>query len=183
MLPNYMNKSTRKHLIEEFPDFAKVTRRQREILHLKGVQNLPEATPRVIDLSQGLGYANIVNGRMPCVTPGGAKFFTHRVRQMHGMEALQFQGIHLDTARLREYTSKQLLDLAGNAFEASTCAAVSLAVFMFLAVNHRCGLRAGEIPAQAPSTPIIPDSPSCETSDVEDHGGHLRAKDALSLFD
>ncbi|CAE7947519.1 unnamed protein product [Symbiodinium sp. KB8] len=136
MVPNYVDPTG--HLLGLHPALGRLTQRQREILHLKGVLHVPENSARVIDLSQQLSFATLAEDKMPCVTPSGGKFLTHRARFLHGVEAMRFQGLEFDVEKLASYKSRFLLDLAGNAFEGGTCCATSFAACVFLAINRRC---------------------------------------------
>lgn len=124
---------------ETFPVLKTMTRRQLELLHLKGI-SLPDQVFRVVDLSQNLNFASVTTDKMPCVTPDGAKFLTRRVRFMNGIEALRFMGIFFaDEDRLNNaYSSAFLQDLAGNAYETSSCAANLVSSMVFLAHNWIC---------------------------------------------
>ena len=57
---------------------------------------------------------------------------------MHGVESLQLQGLYFSRAKLAKYKSAFLQDLAGNAFESSSCAATFLCSIVFLAANAQC---------------------------------------------
>ena len=139
----YQNPSA---LLEQtYPALKNLTQRQLEILALKGIP-VPDSEFRVVDLSQNLAYASISCDKMPCVTPEGAKFLTKHVRFSTGIEALRFQGIWLNHDLLSKYSSGFLQDLAGNAYEATTCAANVLCNFVFLAQNRKCQELASAIP-------------------------------------
>ena len=124
---------------ETFPVLKTMTRRQLEVLYLKGI-SLPDQLFRVVDLSQNLAFASVTTDKMPCVTTDGAKFLTRRVRFMNGIEALRFMGIFVaDEDRLNNtYSSAFLQDLAGNAYETSSCAANLVSSMVFLAHNWIC---------------------------------------------
>ena len=125
-------------LSELFPVLKTLTRRQVEMLHLKGV-TLPDPEFRIVDLSQNLGFASVTADKMPCITPDGAKFLTRRMRFLHGIEALRFMGIYMDEGKLHEtYSSSFLQDLAGNAYETSSCAANMICSMVFLSHNFLC---------------------------------------------
>ena len=65
-----------------------------------------------MDLSQNLAFCSVTAGKMPCVTPDGAKFLTQEVRFVTGVESLQHMGIYHDQEKLQVYTSASLQDLA-----------------------------------------------------------------------
>ena len=94
----------------------------------------------VLDLSQNLGFANVTSGKFPCVTPDGQKFMAKQVRFATPTEYMRFQGIWLERHVSKQFPGHLLQDLAGNAYETKTCAASIIAVFTFLAINHRCKL-------------------------------------------
>ena len=136
-------------MVDTFPILRTLTQRQLEILHLKGV-SVPDTDFRVVDLSQNLKFASVSTGKMPCITPDGAKFLTQQVRFLHGLEALRFMGIYMDEAQLvQHYSSSFLQDLAGNAYETSSCAANLLTSMVFLAHNLMCKRKAS-FPLQLP---------------------------------
>lgn len=114
-----------------------LTRRQLELLYLKDVP-IPDTQFRVLDLSQNLQFCCLTSDKMPCVTPAGEKFLTQQVRFVTGKEYMQFMGIYFDEPKLEKYSSSTLQDLAGNAFETSSCAANMLCNMLFLAANHQC---------------------------------------------
>lgn len=70
---------------------------------------------------------------MPCITPRMRLWHSSENRHIHGIEALNFQGINYDifggsavvNEKLQKYSSSLLQDLAGNAFH-SGCAAAML---------------------------------------------------------
>ena len=129
-------------MVDTFPTLRTLTQRQLELLHLKGV-SVPDSDFRVVDLSQNLKFASVSTGKMPCITPDGAKFLTQQVRFLHGLEALRFMGIYMDETQLvKHYSSSFLQDLAGNAYETSSCAANFLTSMVFLARNLMCKRKA-----------------------------------------
>ena len=131
---------------EAFPALRTLTLRQLEILHLKGVSSLPDPWFRVIDLSQTLDFAAASCDKMPCITPDGAKFLTQQVRFVTGVESLRYMGIYYDESKLRAYSSGFLQDLAGNAFETSSCAANFVCNMMLQAHNYTCRKQMAAIP-------------------------------------
>ena len=147
---------------QTFPAIRLLTRRQLEILYLKGI-TLPDCQFRVVDLSQNLQFSSVSKDKMPRITPDGAKFMTRQVRFLSGIEALHFMGIYYDEQRLQAYSSGFLQDLAGNAFETSTCAANLFANMMLLSVNFVCHHLQSQLPLEI--------SPSGD-SEGEDDQGH-----------
>lgn len=122
---------------ETFPVLKVMTRRQLEVLYLKNVA-LPDTVFRVLDLSQNLGFSSVSVDKMPCITPAGEKFLTKQVRFLTGIESMHFMGIYFPKKKMETYSSKFLQDLAGNAFETSSCSANLLCNMVFLACNHAC---------------------------------------------
>lgn len=127
-------------MLDTFPALRTLTQRQLELLHLKGIQ-LPDSEFRVIDLSQNLGFANVVVDKFPCVTPDGQKFMSRLCRFTSAVEYLRFQGIWLDEAKLSKYSPSFLQDLAGNSYEVSCCAANYVCCMVFLAMNFRMHMK------------------------------------------
>ncbi|CAE7268074.1 ngoBVM [Symbiodinium sp. CCMP2592] len=175
MVPNYMDPTN--SLLSHYPVLGKLTQRQAEILQLKGVHNLPEKRPRVIDLSQQLSFATLVEDRMPCITPSGAKMLTHRARFLHGIEAMRFQGLEFDEHKLACYSNRFLNDLAGNAFEGGSCSATSFACLVFLAINQQCSRRSRSGPQRMCSAGL----PEDELEEVRAAGSSSSA--FLDIFD
>lgn len=124
-------------LVESFPALKTLTLRQLELLHLKGI-HVPDAEFKVIDLSQNLDFATPSTDKMPCVTPDGQKFLSQQVRFVSGVESLHYMGIYYDETKLKKYPNAFLQDLAGNAFETSSCAANFFCNMLFLARNFMC---------------------------------------------
>ena len=124
-------------LVSTYPALRTLTRRQLEVLHLKGI-SLPDNQFRVVDLSQNLGFATATAGKVPCIAPAGEKFLTKECRFLTGVESLRLQGIWYNDEKLGRYSPGFLQDLAGNAFESSSCAANYLCSILFLAANRMC---------------------------------------------
>ena len=99
---------------------------------------IPDPSFKVLDLSQNLDFAAASCDKMPCITPEGSKFLTQQVRFVSGLESLRYMGIYHDEAKLQKYPSAFLQDLAGNAFETSSCAANFLCNMVFLSHNFLC---------------------------------------------
>ena len=137
-------------LTEAFPVLKAMTQRQLELLHLKGIK-LPDPEFRVVDLSQNLLFSQVAKDKVPCVTPDGQKFLTQRVRFLTGIESLRLMGIWLDESKLRRgFSSSFLQDLAGNAYETSSCAANFMCNMIFLAHTSLCKSHASRL-AMTPS--------------------------------
>jgi hypothetical protein len=131
-----------------FPTLKLLTRRQLEILHLRGIKTLPSKKFTSIDLSQNLKFANVTKGRLGCLTPQGMKFMPHRVRYLCGQEALRMQGMNFPSTSLDAYSSAFLCNLAGNAFELSCDAAHFLCCMVLLSKNYKASCLKQMMPYQ-----------------------------------
>jgi hypothetical protein len=120
----------------QFPFLAKMTLRQHEMLHLKGIRDFPEAAPRVVDISQTDAFSKVTDNLMQCLTPSGCKYLSHKCRPVVGVEALRLQGLWYDRGVTSQFKDELLRSLAGNAFEASCCAAMFWTAFQFKALMH-----------------------------------------------
>jgi site-specific DNA-cytosine methylase len=123
-------------VIAQFPWLRKLSVRQFEMLHLKGVRCFPESLPRIIDVSQQLSFCYTSKDIMQCVTPEGIKYMTHKCRALMGVEALQLQGMYFPRDVTDKFSNDLLSSLAGNAFEASCCAAMIFSSLQVLAKLH-----------------------------------------------
>ena len=129
-----------------YPVLGTLTQRQLELIHLKGIRQLPDHEFRVLDLSQNLNFAQVSSNKIPCVTPDGQKFLTQRVRFLTGVESLRLMGIYVDERKLqRRFSSSLVQDLAGNAYETSSCAANMVCNMVFLAHNFVCQKSSSEV--------------------------------------
>ena len=154
-------------LTEAFPVLRAMTQRQLELLHLKGIR-LPDSEFRVVDLSQNLMFSQVAKDKVPCVTPDGQKFLTQRVRFLTGIESLRLMGIYLDESKLRQgFSASFLQDLAGNAYETSSCAANFMCNLIFLAHNSMCKNHASRLP----KTPSLAASKDAACANGDDDSG------------
>lgn len=139
-----------KVLEDTYPLLKTLTRRQLELMHLKGV-SIPDHQFRVMDLSQNLAFCNLSLDKIPCITPDGVKLLTQQVRLITAVEYLRLQGIWMNEDALQKYSGSFLQDLAGNAFETSACAANFLCGMIFMAQNFACQ----EAHAAPPERPLF----------------------------
>jgi hypothetical protein len=146
-------------LCETFPFLKVMTRRQLELLYLLGVRELPEKIARVTDISQNFGFASITEGRVPCITPKGMKFVTSRCRLILGYESLRYQGMWFDDRNtLTSFEDELLQDLAGNAFEVTSYAAVVWSTLVFRSRNFARRRRSQDSEATASAASINDDN-------------------------
>lgn len=127
-------------LVAECPGVLALSRRERDILKMKGIR-IPDVSTSgcCIDLSQSaLRTIDVPTHKCiaPCVTPSGRRYLTRRGRLTHPQEDLQLQGLFYvgREDRLAEFGGALLSDIAGNAFEASCCSASLLAGLLL--VSH-----------------------------------------------
>lgn len=113
-----------------------------------GCLDVSQSAPRTIRLSAHSGI-------VPCVTPAGRRFLTHRHRLTHPVEDLHLQGLYYlgREQALQQFSGSLISDIAGNAFEASCCAASMLAGLLLIS---RCeGRKARRSMAIAPCIEIV----------------------------
>ena len=101
-----------------FPGIADLSAREMDLLCVKKIA-FPELRPLTVDVSQNSCRTAAKDGHVSIATPKMRQYLAHLGRLSHGLEAIHFQGIHYGSehSRLRNYSSSQLQDLAGNAFE------------------------------------------------------------------
>lgn len=137
-----------------FPGLFALTRRQFEMLHLKGVRSYPDIACRVVDVSQSASRSRRTDGVMPCLTPGGEQYLSNRCRLLFGEEALRMQGVWYDTPvmreKLRTFKNNLLMSLAGNAFELSCYGATLWCSLSVLCILRRRRQDLEVIPASIP---------------------------------
>lgn len=156
-------------LCETFPFLKVMTRRQLELLYLVGVRELPEKIARVTDISQNFGFASITEGRVPCITPKGMKFVTSRCRLILGYESLRYQGMWFDDRNtLTSFKDELLQDLAGNAFEVTSYAAVVWSTLVFRSRNFARRRRSQDTEATASAASI---NDSADDNDLDEIWG------------
>ena len=115
---------------------AHLTAREQDIVRcvthmLKKKGALRGTSEMFIDISQSLGRTPIACGVCPCLCPNGRIWSISRARLSTGTEKLSLQGLYFDTEMLHShgFSDRLLGDLAGNAFSASVCLAVCVALF------------------------------------------------------
>ena len=130
--------------MELFPGLQKLNPKQLDELASLGVE-FPEKHCRTIDLSQSISRLKLVDG-FGCQSPQMIQYLTDRCRTTLGVEAMQLQNIHYGNNhyKLLEHNNTTVQDLAGNAFEAYSCAAsllcgLSLLVKAFAIENNFTG--------------------------------------------
>jgi len=116
-----------------FPGLYALTEREFETLALSGVADFPEKCDRTIDVSQSIGRGSISVNGVQAITPSGRKYLTKHCRILLGVESLRLQSLFFaDDRALKQFSNGLLNDLAGNAFEASCCAASALVCCLVL---------------------------------------------------
>ena len=96
----------------------------------------PCGPERFVGVSSAIGRAVLSEDVLPCVTPSGRIFSVKRNRLVLGEEFMRCQGIFFDDEvhdEMGKFGSSVLADLAGNAFQTHTCAAVVVAALFVLA--------------------------------------------------
>ena len=101
-----------------FPGIADLSARELDLLCVKKIA-FPELRPLTVDVSQNSCRTTAKDDHVSIATPKMRQYLAHLGRLSHGLEAIHFQGIHYGSehSRLRNYSSSQLQDLAGNALE------------------------------------------------------------------
>ena len=101
-----------------FPGLVELSVREMDVLCVKKIA-FPELRPLTVDVSQNSCRTIAKDGHLSIATPKMRQYLAHLGRLTHGLEAIHFQGIHYGSehSRLRNYSTSQLQDLAGNAFE------------------------------------------------------------------
>ena len=106
-----------------YPGIAEMTTRELWVAQLAGVQDWPEQAASAVELSQSLGRQKIASGMSPCVLPKGRIYFPHLCRLQLPIESMMLQGIYYDADIVTSFPDKEIADLAGNAFETTSCLA------------------------------------------------------------
>ena len=122
-----------------YPGLAMITEREMAILQLEQVQ-FPENRLAAIEVSQTRSGHQVLRSTVvfPTIIPGSHMYLTSRCRKLTGIEALNVQNIRYpqdpNFEILSTFSDNLLRDLAGNAFEASSClVAVCLACIVMSA--------------------------------------------------
>jgi site-specific DNA-cytosine methylase len=126
-----------KEMQSVFPGLRELSARELDSLAFAKIE-LPDSHCRLLNVGQGLGRQPLSTEHLKCVTPRMKQLITNQCRCMEGFEAFSFQAIHYGPAheRLREFTSAELMDLAGNAFHGGCFLAVVLATWTTVAVAY-----------------------------------------------
>ena len=98
---------------------------------------LSENVFQLLELSQSAqrgasGRPEVATRVSGCITLGQRVWLTSRNRFLHGVEALDIQGIHFGAeqeANMLGYSSKFLTDLTGIAFHSGCCGCALLSMF------------------------------------------------------
>ena len=121
---------------EMFPGIAHLADRQIDILDRHHFQ-VPEASPRTLDVSMSMSFAKPRVGATSCLSSGSEMWIGHRVRMALGAEHLRLHGIQFpNEPELASFPGSLLRDLAGNSFDSSCCLAVQVTQTCLLAVCH-----------------------------------------------
>lgn len=141
-----------------FPGLLALSERETEMLHLLNVATPsdPLGADKFVDVNDAVARADVTEGEIPCITPSARIFACRRNRLLVAEEFLRGQGIifpHSEAVNLVDFRSALLCNLAGNAFQTHTCAAIVLASLM---VVVECGKRGGCHP-QMPRIPVVLD--------------------------
>ena len=119
-------------LVECYPDLALLSAREWDMLVLTGTE-MPDAVERIAKLSASLNRVDFHEGGIiPTLTARSRFFFTRRGRLLRGREALRLQGMFVPAEITNAFSDTFLLSKSGNAFSATVCMAVVLAVFCAL---------------------------------------------------
>ena len=104
--------------------------RSRELVYLFDSMHSRAQQEEVFDTSQSMYRLRRLEGGLPCITPCNLLWLRLRFRLAQPNELLQAQGIALSTrSEVASFSQKDLSSLAGNAFSAYTCQAVSISAF------------------------------------------------------
>lgn len=113
--------------------------RSREIVYLFDTLHGRAQQEEVIDIGQSIYRIRRMVGGLPCITPGNLLWLRLRFRLVQPNELLQAQGIALRTrSEVASFSQKNLTSLAGNAFSAYTCQAVSISALGSFEFFDRC---------------------------------------------
>ena len=87
-----------------------------------------------VDVSQDVRRHTLRRGLVPCLTPGAKPLLLSRMRVVHGIEFLRFQGIHLgsdmEALLAQTFENDGLQHLGGNSFHVLNCAAAVRAAWV-----------------------------------------------------
>jgi len=109
------------HLREQFPMYLTMPSRDKELLDRQGV-GFPDKRWRVCNTSQS--ECQMHSEYMTAYTPGGSYWSTRHGRKVHGGEGFSFQALPFGwkgDSLLTNFSTRELQDLAGNAFNGTAC--------------------------------------------------------------
>ena len=150
--------------VECYPTLRALTVRETDVLRFLGI-SFPELTPRTVDVSQNIARAKVGVSLVGCLTAGARVYLSHRCRLLLGVEALRLQSFfHPDPGRLLAFDDRLLRDLAGNAFEASCCAASLLVVLLVLSRGAEARSKTGDIVPGDSGDSVPGDEAACPRS-------------------
>ena len=174
-----------KEVMDAFPGLHKLSARELDILACSKV-SYPEKQARAINLAISFNRTRLTSSSvLGCTLPTMKEYITSRCRVSLGLEAMHFQNIHYAEQHrlLRGYSSKFLQDLAGNAFEARTCAAASLT--MLVVCSHLHAQRASAAATYGPPRSLKRVLSAADSSDDEERkiwqGGSEQGRPKRSL--
>jgi site-specific DNA-cytosine methylase len=149
-----------------FPGLQALTDREMDALGLFDTK-FPDAQGTQ-DVGSSGNRQRILQGCSHIITPTQRVYLRHRCRMMTGFESMMLQGIHYgrEMPETMVWASKELQDLAGNAFHA-WCHGASLLVLLYtrsLAWQRLCHV---DVEVDAPLLRPRPRLSSADSSDVE----------------
>lgn len=125
---------------ERYPMLQRMSLREFDILHARGVDSFPSSERKLVEVSQSLYRTHPVEADfVKALTPRIKYYISELCRYMVGIEELRLQSIHFPLPeRLLEFPNELLRNLSGNAFEGSCCASVVFACCVLLSSGaHR----------------------------------------------
>ena len=76
------------------------------------------------DVNMSIGWVKMHRGACPCLVGTGRVWLFHKNRELSGEEALALQGFDIARQHVDDFKRRQLVELAGNAFNGGVCLAV-----------------------------------------------------------
>ena len=121
-----------------YPGLSVLSTREIQVLELSaGIESFAAAgCLHAVDVSQSANRTRPMHNITPTVLPGGKVYLSDRCRVMHPIECMRAQGLHFPVAELCQFSECLLQNLAGNAFDVSSCLACIVATCVILA--HGC---------------------------------------------
>ena len=87
-----------------------------------GASGLDEAL--LADVNMSIGWVKLPHRTCPCLVGTGRVWLFHENRELSGEEALALQGFDIARQHVGDFNRRQLMELAGNAFNGGVCLAV-----------------------------------------------------------